>query len=70
MNMQMLSELAEKGEIRELELLSLEGGFYIARVRLAHVEATLLDWRRHCKFWLPSPVVWAAWEGKPFTPYG
>ena len=43
MNMQMLSELAEKGEIRELELLSLEGGFYIARVRLEHVEATLLD---------------------------
>ncbi|WP_330214278.1 DUF6482 family protein [Pseudomonas sp. AM8] len=43
MNMQMLADLAGKGEIRELELLSLEGGFYIARVRLEHVEATLLD---------------------------
>lgn len=43
MNLKMLTELAEKGEIRELELLSLEGGFYIARVRLDHVEMTLVD---------------------------
>ena len=43
MNMQMLTELAVKGEIRELELLSLEGGFYIARVRLDEAEMTLLD---------------------------
>ncbi|WP_426134222.1 DUF6482 family protein [Pseudomonas sp. PWP3-1b2] len=43
MNLQELTELAVKGEIRELELLSLEGGFYIARVRLEHTEATLVD---------------------------
>ena len=43
MNKQMLIEMAAKGEIRELELLSLEGGFYIARVKLDHVEMTLLD---------------------------
>lgn len=42
MNMHMLTELAVKGEIRELELLSLEGGFYIARVRLDDAEMTLL----------------------------
>ncbi|MFL1502802.1 DUF6482 family protein [Pseudomonas sp. O64] len=42
MNLQMLTELAQKGEVRELELLSLEGGFYIARVRLDHVQMTLL----------------------------
>ena len=42
MNLHMLTELAVKGEIRELQLLSLEGGFYIARVRLDHVEMTLL----------------------------
>lgn len=29
MNVQKLTQLAEKGEIRSLELLSLEGGFYI-----------------------------------------
>ncbi len=43
MNVQTLAKLAEKGEIRGLELLSLEGGFYIARVKLDHVEMTLLD---------------------------
>ncbi|EFQ64813.1 DUF6482 family protein [Pseudomonas lactucae] len=43
MNLQTLSELAEKGEIQELQLLSLEGGFYIARVKLEHGEKTLLD---------------------------
>lgn len=43
MNMQMLTELAVKGEVRELELLSLEGGFYIARVSLEHTAMTLLD---------------------------
>lgn len=43
MNLQRLTELAVNGEIRELELLSLEGGFYIARVRLEHAEATLMD---------------------------
>jgi hypothetical protein len=42
MNIQMLSELATKGEVRELELLSLEGGFYLARIRLDHVEMTLV----------------------------
>ncbi|MBP1128288.1 MULTISPECIES: DUF6482 family protein [Pseudomonas] len=43
MNVQMLTELAEKDAIRELELLSLEGGFYIARVTLDDGELTLLD---------------------------
>ncbi|WP_242168750.1 MULTISPECIES: DUF6482 family protein [unclassified Pseudomonas] len=43
MNLKMLTELAVNGEVRELELLSLEGGFYIARVRLDHAEMTLLD---------------------------
>ena len=43
MNVQKLTQLAEKGEIRSLELLSLEGGFYIARVKLDQVDITLLD---------------------------
>lgn len=43
MNLRRLTALAEKGEIRELELLSLEGGSYIARIKLAHLEMTLLD---------------------------
>lgn len=42
MNKQMLSELAAKGEVRELELLSLEGGFYLARIQLEHVQKMLL----------------------------
>ncbi|WLI30904.1 DUF6482 family protein [Pseudomonas rhodesiae] len=42
MNMQMLADVAAKGEVRELELLSLEGGFYVARIRLVHGEMTLL----------------------------
>ncbi len=41
MNLHRLAELAAKGEIRELELLSLEGGVYLARVRLEHTETTL-----------------------------
>ena len=43
MNLQALTERAAKGEIRELELLSLEGGFYLARIRLDHGQFTLLD---------------------------
>ncbi|MDI3273699.1 DUF6482 family protein [Pseudomonas sp. MDT1-16] len=43
MNLQALIEQASKGEIRELELLSLEGGFYLARVRLDRGQFTLLD---------------------------
>ncbi|KAB0488119.1 hypothetical protein SAMN04490202_5039 [Pseudomonas reinekei] len=43
MNLQTLSERATKGEVRELELLSLEGGFYLARVRFDHGQFTLLD---------------------------
>lgn len=43
MNLHRLTELAVNGEIRELQLLSLEGGFYIAHIRLDHVEMTLLD---------------------------
>lgn len=42
MNVHMLTESAVKGEVRELELLSLEGGFYIARVRLDRGVVTLL----------------------------
>ncbi|WP_300634278.1 DUF6482 family protein [Pseudomonas sp.] len=42
MNVQMLTELAAKGAISELQLLSLEGGFYLARVRFDSVEKTLL----------------------------
>ena len=42
MNTQMLTELAAKGEVRELELLSLEGGFYVARICLEDVQKTLL----------------------------
>lgn len=42
MDLQTLTELAANGEIRELELLSLEGGFYIARVRLVNAQMTLL----------------------------
>lgn len=41
MNLHRLAELAAKGEIRELELLSLEGGVYLARVRQEHAETTL-----------------------------
>jgi hypothetical protein len=41
MNLQALTEHAAKGEIRELELLSLEGGFYLARIRLDHGLFTL-----------------------------
>lgn len=43
MNLQALTERATNGEVRELELLSLEGGFYLARVRLDHDQLTLLD---------------------------
>ncbi|QAY86458.1 DUF6482 family protein [Pseudomonas arsenicoxydans] len=43
MNLQALTERATNGEVRELELLSLEGGFYLARVRLDHGQFTLLD---------------------------
>lgn len=43
MNLQALTERALKREVRELELLSLEGGFYLARVRLDHGQFTLLD---------------------------
>lgn len=43
MNLQALTERAANGEVRELELLSLEGGFYLARVGLVHGQFTLLD---------------------------
>ncbi|MDY7560382.1 DUF6482 family protein [Pseudomonas sp. CCC3.2] len=43
MNLKKLTELAANGEIRELELLSLEGGFYIASVRLDSGHLTLLN---------------------------
>ena len=43
LNIQDLTKLAANSEIRELELLSLEGGVYLARVRLDHVQYTLLN---------------------------
>lgn len=43
MNLQALTQLAANGEVREMELLSLEGGFYLARVRLDHGQFMLLD---------------------------
>lgn len=43
MNLQELIRLATNGEILEMELLSLEGGFYLARATLAHGQLMLLD---------------------------
>ena len=43
MNLQTLTEHAVNSEIRELELLSLEGGFYLVRIRLDDGLFTLLD---------------------------
>ena len=43
MNLQTLTERAANSEIRELELLSIEGGFYLARVRQDLGQFTLLD---------------------------
>jgi hypothetical protein len=43
LNLQTLIEQASKGEIRELELLSLEGGIYLARVTQDHGQFTLLN---------------------------
>ena len=43
MNLKKLTELAANGEIRELELVSLECGIYIARIRLDHGQLTLLN---------------------------
>jgi hypothetical protein len=45
LNLQELTTLASHGEILELELLSLQGGVYIARVRLAEGLLTLMDER-------------------------
>ncbi|SDS54220.1 hypothetical protein SAMN05216421_1715 [Halopseudomonas xinjiangensis] len=45
MNLQELITLATDGQIRELELLSLEGGFYIVRAQLHDKARTLLDSR-------------------------
>ncbi|UST77320.1 DUF6482 family protein [Pseudomonas siliginis] len=43
MNLQTLTERAANSEVRELELLSLEGGFYLARIRMDQGQFTLLD---------------------------
>lgn len=43
MNLQTLTEHAVNSEIRELELLSLEGGFYLVRIRLDNGLFTLFD---------------------------
>lgn len=43
MNLQKLNDLAANGEIRELQLVSLQGGFYLASAQLDHGELTLLD---------------------------
>lgn len=45
MNLQDLIKLATDGRIKELELLSLEGGFYIVRAQLDEGYRTLLDER-------------------------
>ena len=45
MTLQELIRLASTGQIRELELFSLEGGFYIVRARLDDTLQTLLDGR-------------------------
>ncbi|MFS2160184.1 DUF6482 family protein [Pseudomonas sp. Pseusp122] len=43
MNLQKLTTLANNGEIQELELLSLVGGFYLAQVSLDYGQFILLD---------------------------
>ncbi|WHS62842.1 DUF6482 family protein [Pseudomonas sp. G2-4] len=43
MNLQVLTDLAAEGRIHELELLSLQGGFYVLRARLDSGPRTLLD---------------------------
>ena len=43
MNLHTLTQHAANSEIRELELLSLEGGVYLARIRLDDGQFTLLD---------------------------
>jgi hypothetical protein len=43
LNLQALIDRASNGEVRELEPLSLEGDFYLARVRLDQGLFTLLD---------------------------
>ncbi|WP_339433757.1 MULTISPECIES: DUF6482 family protein [unclassified Pseudomonas] len=43
MNLQTLTEHAANSEVRELELLSLEVGFYLARIRMDQGQFTLLD---------------------------
>lgn len=45
MNLQNLSELAAAGAINELELLSLEGGFYVLRALTGAGPQTLCDAR-------------------------
>ncbi|MEH6686274.1 MAG: DUF6482 family protein [Halopseudomonas sabulinigri] len=45
MDIQQLLKLATDGQIRELELLSLEGGFYILRAQWQGQCCTLLDSR-------------------------
>lgn len=43
MNLQELNALAASGAVRELELLSLEGGLYVLRARLEQGMHTLRD---------------------------
>lgn len=43
MNLKTLTDRAANGEVRELELFSLEGGFYLARVRLDQGHFTIMD---------------------------
>lgn len=43
LNLKTLTTLAINGEVQGMELLSLEGGFYLARVSLGHGQFTLLD---------------------------
>ncbi|MEH6491403.1 DUF6482 family protein [Halopseudomonas sp.] len=45
MNLQQLIKLASEGQVRELEVLSLEGGIYIVRAHLLHGCRTLQNAR-------------------------
>ncbi len=45
MNLQQLIKLASEGQVRELEVLSLEGGIYIVRAHLLNGCHTLQDAR-------------------------
>ncbi|WP_304641368.1 DUF6482 family protein [Pseudomonas sp.] len=43
MNLREMTRLATEGQVRELELLSIEGGFYLVRVQVENGFHTLLN---------------------------